>query len=256
MKRLWAVLAVATMVGAAGCRPIEERIVAHPDGKVGVFVKFALPSDDASLKQAEEAGLPVTQQAAAQFLRARGYELAQKGFSKSEPDNEGYITFEIEATPTRQAETAAVNRLKYAQVSGSGWRLDFDPTLMRLDAGEKKPYEVGEALLRDFENENCVIQAEFPGKILSSSGGARSTSPRASIVTWRQRIGRLMEEDVAPYTASVRILSEADPGRGAYLLLLGALIAFFLGLIMTLVQVKRGARKRDKATRGRGHAVR
>ena len=159
MKRLGAVMAVVAMVGAIGCRPIEQRIVAHPNGKVEVFVKFALPSDDAALKQAEDAGLPITQQAAAEFLRARGYELAQKGFAKSEPDDEGYITFDIKATPTKRAEAAAVNRLKYSQVSGSEWRLDFDPTLMRIDAGEKKPYEVGEALLRDFENENCITQA-------------------------------------------------------------------------------------------------
>ena len=257
MKRLWAVIAVAAIVGAIGCRPIEQRIVAHPNGDVEVFVKFALPSDDATLAQAAAAGVPVSQQEAAEFLKARGYELAQKGFSKSEPDDEGYITFDIKATPTPRAATALANRLNYSQVSGSEYRLDFDPGLMRLDAGEKKPYEVNAALLRDFENENCVTQAEFPGKILSSSGGARSTSPRASIVTWRQRIGRLMEKDVAPYTASVRILSEADPGKGAYLLLLGAFVAFLLGLIMVLVQTKRaGGSTRGKVTRAHGHAVR
>ena len=66
-----------------------------------------------------------------------------------------------------------------------------------------------------------------------------------------------MEEDVAPCTASVRILSEADPGKGAYLLLLGAFVALLLGLIMVLVQTKRaGGGARGKATRARGHAVR
>jgi len=255
MKRLLISVALLGLLLAGGCEPVRRKIIVHEDGSCDVKVSFSI--DAGNLERARKLGLPVTRELAEQFLRERGYRLTPKSFSTG---GEGSKKISFECTTTSGTATAAASRLVFKKIGSPGdYNFEFDPAIVSLSGSEQKPYALVGPEKDQVGYVDCITTVAVPGKVLSHAGGTVKVTSSESVLTWRARLGKLMDPGVPAYKAKVRILMGGDPGSVAWIVLLIPTCALMLGLVMTAINTKRGATGREargKATRKHGHGMR
>lgn len=253
MKQLLKSVAILGLLLAAGCEPVRRKIIVHEDGSCDVKVAFSIES--AQMERARKLGLPVTRDLAGHFLSARGYRMSN---FKSEGEGTKKITFECKTTAG--SATAVASRLVFKKTgSSSDYNLEFDPAVVSVVGSEQKAYALVGPEKDLVGSVDCITTVAVPGKVLSHAGGTVKVTSSESILTWRDRLGKLMDPGAAPYKAKVRILVGSAPGGVAWILVLIPTCTLILGLVMTIVKTGRGAagrQTRGKATRKRGHAMR
>ena len=253
MKRL---LMSAVMLGlllAGGCEPVRRKIIVHEDGSCDVKVSFSI--EPGQLERARRLGMPVTRELAEQFLRERGYRMSN---FKTEGEGSKNIAFDCTTTPA--SATAAASRLVFKKTGSSGdYDFEFDPAIVSVTGSEQKAYPLVGPERDQVGYVDCITEVHVPGKVISHAGGTVKVTSTESLLTWRDRLGKLMDPGAAPYKAKVRILVGSDPGSVAWVLLLIPTCTLMLGLVMTIVVTRRGSAGREtrgKATRKRGHGLR
>ena len=253
MKRLLMSVALLGLLLAGGCEPVRRKIIVQEDGSCDVKVSFSIEAGN--LERARKLGLPVTRELAEQFLRERGYRM-----STFTTGGEGSKKIAFECTTTPGAATAAASRLVFKKTGSSGdYDFEFDPAIVSLSGSEPKPYALVGPEKDQVGYVDCITTVAVPGKVLSHVGGTVKVTSSESILTWRDRLGKLMDPGVPACKAKVRILMGGDPGSVAWIVLLIPTCTLMLGLVMTAVSTKRGAAGREtrgKATRKRGHGLR
>ena len=260
MKYLLAAVAMIGVTFAAGCEPVKQRIIVHEDGRIEMGVTFILPDDREQLEKAAELGVPVTEDQAKAFFGERGFSLDEKGFAEADAKEPGFKQFTIRCQATSSAATSALNRVIYQKTGAASneFRFEFDPALVKIEGDERTGIELPPQLKDQVAFADVITAVDLPGKVISNEGGALTTRASVTTVTWRKKLGSLMESDVQLYGATVRVLQGSNPGMAAWAVLLVSLVGLVLAFVMTTLQKQRaaGGRVRDKATRKHGHSVR